>query len=58
MKISRNDPLRRRRRNPLTIPLILVAVILVAVLATAWVRGGTTTPHPVEIPIAADQLGR
>ncbi len=56
MKISRNYP--PRRRNPLTTILAIVAVVLLAVLIFAWIRGGPQPMKPVEKPIAADRLGQ
>lgn len=57
MKISRNYP-PRRRRSPLTPIVAIAAVILLALLVFAWMRGGPQPMTPVEKPIAADRLGR
>ncbi len=57
MKISRYDPVRRRR-SPLSILLILAALVILAVLVAAWMRGGERSQQKVEIEIPADQLGR
>lgn len=60
MKIRRSnaafEPSRRRRQLPII--RIAVAVIIVAILAFAWQRGGEQAQHPVEKPIAADRLGK
>lgn len=56
MKISRNDPLRRRR-SPLSTLLTLAVLILLGLLVAFWVRGGERPVHSIEIPIPADRLG-
>ncbi len=56
MKISRHDP-SRRRRSPFSILLILAAVIVLGLLAAAWMHGGEKPQHTVEIAIPGDQLG-
>lgn len=56
MKISRYDPVRRRR-SPFSILLILAAVIVLGLLAAAWMHGGEKPQHSIEIEIPANQLG-
>jgi len=57
MKISRPAS-ARRRRSPLSLLLILVAILIVGLLVAAWVKGGAQPQRQVEIPIPAEQLGR
>jgi hypothetical protein len=56
MKISRHDPVRRRR-SPFSLLLILAAVVIVGVLVAAWMRGGERPQHSIEIAIPPEQLG-
>jgi hypothetical protein len=57
MKLSRQDPYRRRR-SPISIVVILLLLVIVAVFALAWVRGGPQPIQSVEKTIPADQLGK
>jgi len=57
MKISRNDPLRRRR-SPISILLILIVLVILALLVAAWMNGGEKPLQTVEIAIPAEQLGK
>ena len=57
MKISRYEPTSRRRRSPFPLLLIVAVIIVIGVLAAAWMRGGGQAPHRIEIAIPADQLG-
>lgn len=57
MKISRNDPLRRRR-NPLSLIIWIVPLLLVLLLALSWWKGGGQSVGQIEIPVPADQLGK
>ncbi|HWJ69378.1 MAG TPA: hypothetical protein VNS79_04940 [Sphingobium sp.] len=57
MKISRNDPLRRRR-HPLSLIVWIVPLLILLVLALAWWKGGGQAVGPIEIPVPADQLGK
>jgi hypothetical protein len=56
MKISRYDPVRRRR-SPFSLLLILAAVIVIGVLVAAWMKGGTRPQQHIEIAIPPEQLG-
>ncbi len=57
MKISRYDPVRRRR-SPFSLLLILAAVIVIGLLVAAWMNGAEQPRKQIEIAIPADQLGR
>lgn len=57
MKISRNDSLRRRR-HPLSLIVWLVPLLILLLLALSWWKGGGQAVGPIEIPVAADQLGK
>lgn len=57
MKISRNDPLRRRR-HPLSLIIWIVPLLIVLLLALSWWKGGAQSVGQIEIPVPADQLGK
>jgi hypothetical protein len=57
MKLSRQDPYRRRR-SPLSLIVVIALVIIVALLVLAWSRGGPQPVRPIEKPIAAERLGK
>lgn len=57
MKISRNDPLRRRR-HPLSMIVWIVPLLVVLLLALSWWKGGEQAVGSIEIPVPADQLGQ
>ncbi|HEY1125831.1 MAG TPA: hypothetical protein VGE65_09370 [Sphingobium sp.] len=57
MKISRYEPVRRRR-SPFPLLLILAAVIVIGVLVAAWMKGGSQPQQHIEIAIPPEQLGR
>lgn len=56
MKITRNDPVRRRS-SPLSILPIIAVLIILGLLVTSWIRSGQQAPQTKEIPIPAEQLG-
>ncbi len=57
MKLSRNDPLRRRR-HPLAFVIWIFPLLFVLLLALAWSKGGEKPMGQIEIPVPADQLGK
>lgn len=60
MKIRRSNAAFEpsRRRSPLPVIRIALAIIVIAILVFAWQRGGEQAQHPVEKPIASDRLGK
>lgn len=62
MKISRNNNSfggpSRRRRNPLFLPILFLALLFVALIGWLWSRGGEQAQQRVEIVIPAERLGR
>lgn len=57
MKLSRTSHYKRRR-NPLILPSVIGAVILIGLLAWFWQRGGPQPQQHVEKAIPAERLGR
>jgi len=57
MKISRNDPLRRRR-HPLSLIVWIVPLLIVLLLLLSWWNGGERPVKQIELPVPADQLGK
>jgi hypothetical protein len=57
MKLSRTSHYKRRR-NPLVVPSIIGVVLLIALLAWFWQRGGPQPQQTVEKVIPAERLGR
>jgi len=57
MKISRNDPLRRRR-HPLSLIVWIVPLLILLVLILSWWNGGERPVKQIETPVPADQLGK
>lgn len=57
MKISRNDPLRRRRHS-LSLIVWIVPLLIVLLLALSWWKGGEQPVKQIETPVSADQLGK
>jgi len=57
MKISRNDPLRRRR-HPLSLIVWIVPLLIVLLLVLSWWKGGEQPVKQIETPVPADQLGK
>lgn len=47
-----------RRRNPLVLPAVIIAALVVAVLVWAWIAGGEQPVTQVEKVIPAERLGR
>ncbi len=60
MKIRRTNSFGEppRRRSPVPMGCILLAIIVIAALGWAWHQGGEQPLTRVEKPIAADKLGR
>ncbi|MET0239329.1 MAG: hypothetical protein ABW184_05465 [Sphingobium sp.] len=48
----------RRRRNPLVLPAIIVAVLFFALIGWFWSRGGEQSQQRVEKIVAPERLGR
>lgn len=59
MKIRRSNSFGEpaRRRSPVPMGCILLALIVIAALGWAWHQGGEKPLTPVEKPIPADKLG-
>jgi hypothetical protein len=57
MKISRPDPLRRRR-SPLPTLLILALALVTVIGFVGWLRGGEQSRQRIEIVLPPEALGR
>jgi hypothetical protein len=57
MKLSRNDPVRRRR-HPLAFIVWIVPLLFILLLALSWWKGGEKPMGQVELQVPADQLGK
>jgi DMSO reductase anchor subunit len=57
MKLNRSYP-PQRRRNPLLIPAVLLGLMVIGFLAYCWHLGGPQPIRAVEMPVAAERLGR
>ena len=57
MKLSRNDPIRRRR-HPLAFIVWIVPLLFILLLALSWWKGGEKPTGQIELPVPADQLGK
>lgn len=58
MKIRQASYPSHRRRNPLVLPAIIVAGLILALLVWAWIAGGEQPRNQVEKVIPAERLGR
>lgn len=57
MKIRQPSYPSHRRRNPLVLPAIIVAALIVALFVWAWIAGGAQPVVQVEKVIPAERLG-
>jgi hypothetical protein len=60
MKIRNNNSFggpSRRRRNPLLLPIVILAVLFVVLIGWLWSRGGEQAQSRVEKVIPAERLG-